>query len=70
MRQKSIRLFLFYFFFWHDKVWFPTVQETKLSFEGFWYYAMFAIDIYISLAYSTLHEIQLWMLPAEKANPL
>lgn len=37
-----------------DKVCFPTVQETKLSFEGFPYYAMFALDIYISLAYSTL----------------
>lgn len=40
------------------------MQETKLSFEGFLYYAMFAVDIYISLAYSALHEIQRWMLPA------
>ena len=63
-RQKSIRLFPFYLFFWYDKVWFPTVQETKLSLEGFRYYAMFAIDIYISLAYSTPREIQCWMLPA------
>lgn len=33
-----------------------------LNFEGLQYYAMFAVDITISLAYSTLHEIQQWML--------